>query len=86
MAEGVCGYLVPPERPDALAESIARVLADPSRAAVLGAQGRERVVARFSFAAQALAYQALFARLLGGTIGPAAPGATPEDITPAQGV
>jgi phosphatidylinositol alpha-1,6-mannosyltransferase len=36
------GVLVPPERPDLLAEALAGLLADPARAAALGAAGRAR--------------------------------------------
>jgi glycogen(starch) synthase len=40
--DGVEGVLVPPGRPPALARAIAGLLADPDRAAVMGAAGRRR--------------------------------------------
>jgi len=42
--DGVDGLVVPPERPDALAGALSRLLADPARAARMGARGRERVL------------------------------------------
>ncbi len=42
------GWLVPPEDPAALAEGIARMLRDPSRAAQFGQEARRRAQERFS--------------------------------------
>ncbi len=48
MLEG-CGVVVPPEDPSALAKAIGGLLADPSRAADLGRQARQRCIAQYSF-------------------------------------
>jgi len=48
MLEG-CGVVVPPEDPSALAKAIGGLLADPSRAAELGRQARQRCIAQYSF-------------------------------------
>lgn len=50
ITEGVTGLLVPPKDPDAMADAIAGLLADPDRAAELGREGRRRVVDRFTTA------------------------------------
>jgi glycosyltransferase involved in cell wall biosynthesis len=42
------GLLVPPGNPDALADGIVRLAADPAERSRMGAAGREAVVARFS--------------------------------------
>ena len=44
-----CGVVVPPEDPSALAKAIGGLLADPSRAADLGRQARQRCIAQYSF-------------------------------------
>jgi phosphatidylinositol alpha-1,6-mannosyltransferase len=55
--DGVTGYVVThPGDPHALASALARLLADPSRGAVMGAASRERVLRQFT-------YDALAARL-----------------------
>ncbi len=41
--DGETGLLVPPEDPEALAESIASLLSDPERAAALGTKAKERI-------------------------------------------
>lgn len=46
--EGKTGLLVPPEDPDALAEAVSYLLADPARAAAMGRAGYERLVHDFS--------------------------------------
>jgi glycosyltransferase involved in cell wall biosynthesis len=48
VADGVCGHLVPPERPDALADAILSILEAPDRGRSLGAAGRERVRREFT--------------------------------------
>jgi glycogen synthase len=51
--DGVTGYLVPPARPDALADALRRVLADPAAARAMGSAGRRRVEEHFSWASVA---------------------------------
>ncbi len=46
--DGQTGYIVPVRDPAALAEALARVLADPARSAQMGQAGREWVLARFA--------------------------------------
>jgi phosphatidylinositol alpha-mannosyltransferase len=45
ITDGVDGILVPPGRPDALADALSRVLEDPGLAARLGSAGRARAAA-----------------------------------------
>lgn len=47
--DGVTGRLVPPRRPDLLAEAINELLADPARRQAMGRAGRERVLARYGW-------------------------------------
>ncbi|HEY4128759.1 MAG TPA: glycosyltransferase [Gammaproteobacteria bacterium] len=58
------GLLVPPSDPEALAAAISRVLGDPSLAAKLGANGRRRVIAEFSFEAVVQRTEDLYRELL----------------------
>lgn len=62
--DGLNGLLVPPGKPDTLAERILQVAADPERRRSMGVAGRRLMQERFSFAGQAQAYERLFARLL----------------------
>jgi glycosyltransferase involved in cell wall biosynthesis len=52
---GETGLLVPPGDPGALATALGRVLDDPVLAARLSVAGRERVLARFTWRACAVA-------------------------------
>jgi glycosyltransferase involved in cell wall biosynthesis len=47
--DGKTGILVEPARPDALAEALDQVLANPERAREMGRAGRRRVEAQFSW-------------------------------------
>jgi starch synthase len=49
VADGETGLLVPPDDPPALAAALNELLADPTRAAQLGAAGRKRAVAEFGW-------------------------------------
>jgi glycosyltransferase involved in cell wall biosynthesis len=46
--DGVTGLLVPPERPDLLADALHRLLSAPDRGRAMGVAGRERVKAHFT--------------------------------------
>jgi glycosyltransferase involved in cell wall biosynthesis len=63
VADGETGLLVPPGDPAALAAAVGRLLGDPPLRAALGAAGRRRMHAEFTFRGQARQYTALFARL-----------------------
>ena len=47
VADGVTGLLVPPERPDAMADAVLRLLGDETLRVQMGAAGREVAVERF---------------------------------------
>lgn len=47
--DGASGLLVPPGDPEALAEALLRLLADPDYARLLGEKGRQRAVAEFTW-------------------------------------
>ena len=51
--DGVTGVLTPPGDADALAAALEPLMRDPSSCAVMGARGRERVLAQFSLDAEA---------------------------------
>ena len=65
VADGVTGYLVPAGDSTAMARRILDVLTDENRHK-MGSAGRQRIIERFSFAAQAAAYRQLFEELVGG--------------------
>jgi glycogen synthase len=62
--DGRTGLLVPPGRPDALAEALNRVLADPGRARAMGQAGRRRVEAAFAWASIAERTEQVYADAL----------------------
>ncbi|MBO9397911.1 glycosyltransferase family 4 protein [Shimia sp. R9_2] len=59
VTEGVSGLLVPPGDPDALAQAIAKLLANPTRATAMGIAGRAKVEAAFDIAKEAARLRAL---------------------------
>lgn len=63
--DGVTGRLVPPRRPDLLAEAIAALAADPEFRVRAGSEARQRA-ACYSWARCAQAHLALYRKLLGG--------------------
>lgn len=50
IADGVSGFLVPPNDPSALANALGRLLGDPALRAQMGAAGRKRFEEQFAFA------------------------------------
>lgn len=71
ITHGETGMLVPPASPHLLADAIRELVADPDRAAAIGARARQSVARRFSRAASADRFADLYAEL---TERPAAPG------------
>ena len=62
--DGVTGVLVPPGDAAALAAAIEPLMRDPAAAASMGAQGRQRVVDKFSLDAEAASIAAVYRRLV----------------------
>lgn len=62
--DGHNGLLVPPARPDRLADALAALAADPDRRAAMGRAGRAKVVAEFDVRRSAKQLQELFERAL----------------------
>jgi glycosyltransferase involved in cell wall biosynthesis len=58
--DGVSGLLVEPGRPEALADGVRRVLADPAGARAMGRAGRRRVEQHFSWARVAERTEAVY--------------------------
>ncbi len=63
--DGASGYLVPAGDPSAFARRVLDALGDEGRRLAMGARGRDRVRREFTFEAQGLLYQDLFAALTG---------------------
>ncbi|HVT71195.1 MAG TPA: glycogen synthase [Trebonia sp.] len=61
---GETGLLVPPGDPASLADALHLLLRDPGRASAMGAAGRDRAVAEFSWAAVAAQTAALYESLV----------------------
>ena len=66
VVDGETGYLIPPGRPELIAERVLRLLDDPARRARMGAQGRARVLAHFTVAGYARRFVAIVDELLAG--------------------
>jgi glycosyltransferase involved in cell wall biosynthesis len=64
ITDGRTGLLVPPAAPDRLADAVRELIADPDRAAAIGAQARDSVAQRFSREASADTFADLYAELL----------------------
>jgi glycosyltransferase involved in cell wall biosynthesis len=62
--DGINGFLVPPGDPAALAQRIRDALRDDSLRRGMGERGRQLIREQFTFAAQAQAYEQLFAKLI----------------------
>ena len=84
IADGLNGYLVPPGDAARLAERIDAVLTAEDGGRALGFEGRQRVLERFTFAAQARQYLELFAELCGArpASSQAAPPPAPAEEAP----
>jgi alpha-maltose-1-phosphate synthase len=65
VADGVTGIIVPPRDEAALAAAVNALVREPGRAASLGARGRERAVAEFSWTRIAAQTADLYASLAG---------------------
>jgi glycosyltransferase involved in cell wall biosynthesis len=63
VADGETGFLVPPARPDALTDKLEILLGDTALRTRMGKHGRRLVEAEFTFEAQSVQYQRLFAEL-----------------------
>lgn len=66
VADGTTGLLVPPADPEALAEAVRALLADPARRLRLGAAGAERARTHFATASTTRAVEAAYERVLSG--------------------
>ena len=64
--DGQTGRLVPPERPDLLAQGLAELLADPELRGKLASEGRRRVREAFSVEARVAKMQILYRDILAG--------------------
>lgn len=62
--DGVSGHLVPPGRPDLLADAILRMLSDPERMRAMGQAGYERVKRDFTFEAQTEKLEAIYRQVI----------------------
>jgi glycosyltransferase involved in cell wall biosynthesis len=61
---GVTGFIVPSEDPQALAAAIMQLLSDPVKSATMGAAGKQRVAERFTIDAMMKQTTATYTRLL----------------------
>ena len=62
--DGVTGFLVPPEDPEALALALLRLLQEPYTRQCMGRAGRERVEAHFTLERTMMTLQSLYAKLI----------------------
>lgn len=61
-----CGRCVDPLSPEAIADAVKAILADPTAAAAMGAAGRAAVLAEYQWASQEATLLALYRQLLAG--------------------
>lgn len=64
IVDGVSGVLVPPRDPQSLADALLALIADPTRAAALGAAARARVFSQYSIAASLAKTEVVYRQLL----------------------
>lgn len=62
--DGVSGFIVPSEDPQALAAAIMQLLSDPAKAQAMGIAGKQRVVEKFTIEAMMKQTTATYTRLL----------------------
>jgi len=62
--DGVNGIIVPPERPDLLAEAIKGCLADPEKRRTMGEAGYEKVKSEFTFESQTQKLETIYDEVL----------------------
>lgn len=67
VADGESGLLVPPHRPDELAQAVVRLVGDPALRQSMGAAGRARFEAGFMLERMLSAHRGLYEELLGQT-------------------
>jgi len=65
--DGVSGFIVPPENPDALAAAIVRLLSDPACARQMGEAGRKLAAEKFTTEAMMSQITSIYGDLLRGT-------------------
>lgn len=65
MADGVTGHLVPPRRPDLLADRVSELLANPQQRAEMGAAGRKRAIEMFSAERHASKIMDIYQKVIG---------------------
>jgi glycosyltransferase involved in cell wall biosynthesis len=70
--DGVNGYLVPPQRPDAIADAVLRLAGSPDLRRELGARSRERALAVFDLSLVTARIESIYHELLAAR-GPTAP-------------
>ncbi len=68
-----CGWLVPPEDPQALADALAMLLRDPATSLRLGTRAQARIRERFSLRRMVDGVEAVYRELLGARAGSAQP-------------
>ena len=68
--DGVTGFLVPPNDPQALGEKLARLAGHPEQARTMGAAARDRVLARFTWPATVRRCLEIYARFDASMAGP----------------
>ncbi len=64
VVDGVTGWVVPPEDPEALAEMLRRLLADPERIRRAGIEARRRAAAECTWEARCARYDAIFREII----------------------
>jgi glycosyltransferase involved in cell wall biosynthesis len=64
--DGITGFLVPPEDPDALSAAILRLLSDPFQPKAMGNAGRNLVAERFTTEAMMNQIAGAYRKLLSG--------------------